>query len=249
MQQSPSWEANWFSTSQEIPSIVWNPKVHYHIHKRLPPAPILSQIDPVHTPTPQFLKIHLNIILPSTPGSSKWSLSPMFPHQNPVYSSPLPVRATCLAHLIFIDFISRTILSEKYRSSSSSLRSLLHSHVTSSLLGPNILLNTLSSNTLSLRSSFSVIDQVSHPYKTTGKMIVLYIFIFIFLGSKLEDKRFCTEWQQAFPDFNLLLISSDIEFWFVKVVPKYLKSCTLSKELISVFILWRRRDKNIGDLN
>ena len=40
MQQSPSWEANWFSASQEIPCILWNPKVHYCIHKCLPPAPV-----------------------------------------------------------------------------------------------------------------------------------------------------------------------------------------------------------------
>ena len=52
--------------------------------------------------------------------------------------------------------------------------------VTSSLLGPNILLSTLFSNTLSLRSSINISDQVSHPYKTTGKIIVLYILIFNF---------------------------------------------------------------------
>jgi hypothetical protein len=42
MEHSASWEANWFSASQEIPRILWNPKVHYHIHKCLPPIPILS---------------------------------------------------------------------------------------------------------------------------------------------------------------------------------------------------------------
>jgi len=82
-----------------------------------------------------------------------------------------PTRDSCHTHLILLDFITRTTFGEQYRSLSSSLCSFLHSPVTSALLDPNIPLNTLLSNTLSLRSSLNVSDQVSHPYKTTGKII------------------------------------------------------------------------------
>ena len=79
MVQSPSWEANWFAASQEIPRISRNPKTHYRTHKRPPTVSILGQPNPVHIPTTHLLEIHLNIIHPSTPRSPQWLFPSGFP--------------------------------------------------------------------------------------------------------------------------------------------------------------------------
>ena len=151
-----------FTAGQEIPHISRNPKVHYRTHKRPPPVSILGQPNPDHTPTSHLLEIHPNIIHPFTTRSSQWSPSLLFPHQHPIHPLSIPIRATCPAHLIILDFITRTLLGEDYKSFSSLLCTLLHSPITSSLLGPNILLNTMFSNTLSFLSSRSVND---HTWK------------------------------------------------------------------------------------
>jgi hypothetical protein len=55
-------------------------------------------------------------------------------------------------------------------------------------------------------------EKVSHPYNTTGRIMVLYILTFTFLDSRQKDKRPWTKQQQAFPEFILLLISSCMKY-------------------------------------
>jgi hypothetical protein len=76
MEQNPSSEANRLSASQEIPHILWNPKVHYRIHNSPPPVPNLRQFNPVHASHPTswrpilVLSSHLRHGLPSDPRPS-----------------------------------------------------------------------------------------------------------------------------------------------------------------------------------
>ena len=71
MVQRPSWEANWFASSQEIPRISRNPNVQYRTHNRPPPVSIQGQPKPVHIPTSSswrsilILSIHIRLGLPS----------------------------------------------------------------------------------------------------------------------------------------------------------------------------------------
>jgi hypothetical protein len=128
-----------------------------------------------------LLSTHLRLNLPS-------GLFPSGFHTKNLYAFLFsPIRATWPAHLILRDLIVLIILGEEYKSWSSLLCNFLHSPVTSSLFGQNILLSTLFSNTLSLCSSLNIRDQVSQPYRTTGKIIVLYSNFFY---SRREDKRF-----------------------------------------------------------
>ena len=161
MVQIPSSAANQFVASQEIPRISRNPKVHYRTHKRPPPVSILGQSNPVHIPTSH----RPNIIHPSTSRPSHWSPSLRFPHQDPIHH-PLLTRTRHMTSPFHSSrFYHPHSMGEEYKSFSFSVRILLHSPVTSSLLGPNILLKTTCSNTLSFLSSLNVSDQVSYPYK------------------------------------------------------------------------------------
>ena len=96
VEESP-WEANQFSASQKITTILWNPKVRYRTYKCLPPVPALNQIKPVHATQSHFLKTHLNIILLSMPESSKWSILSGFPTKT-LYTSLLSPHTCYMSH-------------------------------------------------------------------------------------------------------------------------------------------------------
>jgi hypothetical protein len=192
MEQSLSWQANWSSASQEIPCILWNQKVHSCFWNSFLPVPYPEQDQGSPCPQPTskisilILSFHLCLGFPR-------GLLPSGLPTNTLYAPLLsPVHATYSVHIIILDYITR-MFGEEYRSWRSSLCSRVYSSITSSFLGPNIIFSTLFSNNLSLHSSVNVSDHVPHPHKTTSKIIVLYSLIFIFLDSKLEDKRFCTK--------------------------------------------------------
>jgi len=137
VEHSSSWKANRFSASQEIPSFYGTRRFITAFtnarHLSLSWASSIQSIPPHPTSWRSILILSslLHLGLPSG----------FFPSGFPTKTlyTPLlfPIRAKCPAHLILLDFITRTILDDKYRSLSSSLCSFLHSPITSSLLGPN----------------------------------------------------------------------------------------------------------------
>jgi hypothetical protein len=111
MEQSHFWEAEIFSASQEPARILWNPKVHYHIHNRPSLAPIQSETNPVPA-YPTSLKYililfsHLLLGLPGVLFSSDFLVKTLYaPHL-------FPTRAPCPTHQILLDLVTR-IFSEE----------------------------------------------------------------------------------------------------------------------------------------
>jgi hypothetical protein len=94
MEQSPSSETDSCSADQDIPRLIWNPEVHYRVHKSPQLISILGQMHSVHTFRTCYPKIHSDIILPSTPRSPKW------------FSNNYLVRICHLSHVCYMPPIS-----------------------------------------------------------------------------------------------------------------------------------------------
>jgi hypothetical protein len=148
MQQSLLKYLRAYSASHEILRNLWNQKVHYSVHKSPLPVTILSPMNPIHIPTHSFPEIHTNVVLPSTPRSSKWSPPFRPPNQNVVCTPQTRARHMSRpSHYPCFDHPTTT----RRRLQTMQLlimQLFLQPPFTSSLLGPNIFLSTLFSNTI-----------------------------------------------------------------------------------------------------
>jgi hypothetical protein len=162
---SPSWGTANCAATQNLPSILWNPKVQYRVHKSPPLFPILSHINPIHT-IPSYLRsililsTHLRLGLPSGlfPFGFPTNILciPILPHS---WYMPSP------SHPSWIDHSSYTWSTSYEAPHYAAFSNLL-------LLHPS-LVQIFSSTSRSQTPSINVREKVSQPYKTTGKIIVL----------------------------------------------------------------------------
>ena len=168
MKQRFSWKANRSSVTQNNSPHFMVPQSSSPHSQQPATCPHLNKIDPVppHPPSP------LRYILISPSNLSFGTQSDPLPSGFPTKTlyAPLlsPIRAKCPP--IQSPWSDHPNGEKQHRALSSLLCSLLQSPVTSSILGPNILLCTLFSKTLCLHSSFNVSDQVSQPYKKPARL-------------------------------------------------------------------------------
>ena len=138
--------------------------------------PILSRINQIPHIDTYFFKIHSNIVLPSTSRLPKGLFRVGVPVEILKALLPSYILAKRPTHINLLDSIIVTILGERYKLWSSSLWGLLNSPF-SSLLGPNIRLGIVLSNTLSLHSS--LMQETMFHIHITQLTILLFLLYFL----------------------------------------------------------------------
>jgi len=188
MEQTPSWEANSSSASQEIPGILWNAKFYCRVHKSPPLVLTLSQINPAHAFPTNLFKIRSNIIYPSTFRSSKWSLSLRFAPSKKRYmhlSSPSYVFRAPLLLLFWFWlpwwYLVRSINREAHHCAVFSI-SLLPVLTRPKYLPQQPILEHTQPMFLLQCQRLSFVFMLN-----TGKIVLLFILIFTILENKLGD--------------------------------------------------------------
>ena len=189
--------------------------VQYLVHKCPPLVPVLSQINPVNALTTYFLNIHYDI-LSSMPRFFKWSLCSRFPHQNPVCISPHSnvCNMPCPSHCSWFNHANP--ISWELQISYAIYSSVKY--------------HQLKFLPLCKRPRFTPI------YSNKQNCILKLYFNLLLLNSELKYKRIWTKCKQVFPEFNLVLISSWMQFWFVLAIPKYFNFATLSNGLLLIML-------------
>jgi hypothetical protein len=94
------------SACQAIPQLLCNPNIHYPTDSSRPLFTVLGQLSPIHSFTSCVLNIHINIITPPKPRPSKLWVTFLFPYQNSVFISVLPIHLHTPPYLILILLIA-----------------------------------------------------------------------------------------------------------------------------------------------
>jgi hypothetical protein len=156
-------------------------RVHKVVHWSLPWARSIQPISPHPTCLRSIVILSTHYVLLFLMVYFLLAFSPI----SNMYSVSL---LSCyIPYLILPDLIIPLLLDEEYKLWSVLLCSGLQPPVTSSFFGPNVLFSILFSNT-NLRFSLHIRDQVSHRYRTTSKVILLYISIFTFSDLSFRKK-------------------------------------------------------------
>jgi hypothetical protein len=152
------------SAAQEIPLILWNPKVYYRVHNSLQLDPILRQANSVWILISYAFKIQSNVIFSSTLRSSKLSHSfSIFHKTSTCVSFPQTCHMPCPSH--FLQFYHQNNIRRGLQ-----IMKLLFMHFSQIFFLPRLSYSKM----LIICSSDNMSDYVLHPCETRGRTAFLY---------------------------------------------------------------------------